>query len=46
MLLFIEEKFEIREVEYFIFYYHNEYFFIYFQSALSEEVKYINIALK
>lgn len=26
MLLFIQEKFEIREVEYSIFYYHNEYF--------------------
>lgn len=46
MLLFIEEKFEIREVEYFIFYYHNEYFLYIFSKRFVWRSKIYKYSLK
>lgn len=46
MLLFIQEKFEIREVEYFIFYYHNEYFLYVFSKRFVWRSKIYKYSLK
>lgn len=46
MLLFIQEKFEIREVEYFIFYYHNENFLYVFSKRFVWRSKIYKYSLK